>query len=193
MTKSKCYRTLGVSSRASLEEIKQRYRQLALQYHPDRTGGKPRATARFREIAEAYQILCQSLGKTPRGCPTSGRQTRPEAFFYQNRPFDSDHWLRDFFATEAELPRGPQQGGATFRYDLQISLATAARGLVQEIAFPRLQSSHHCQATGLQPGTGTAPCPDCQGQGRLFKNPGQLRLGPVCPSCQGRGQRPTHP
>jgi len=193
MTKSKCYRTLGVSPRASIEEIKQRYRQLALQYHPDRTGGRPRATARFREIAEAYQILCQSLGKTPQGGPKAGREPRPQDFFHQRAPFNPDSWLRDFFGTETGLPRGPQQVGATFRYDLQISLTTAARGLVQEIAFPRLQSCHHCQATGMQPGTGLSPCPDCQGQGRLFKNPGQLRLGPVCQSCQGRGQRPTHP
>ncbi len=192
MSKSKCYRTLGVSPRASLEEIKRRFRQLALRYHPDRTGGKPAATSRFLEIAEAYQILCQgtapnSTSEKPEG-PAEGRRR-----YYQRRAFDPDEWLNDFFGTKEETVRGPRREGADFRYDLQIPLAAVAQGLTQEITFARFQSCCHCHATGREPGTGQTPCPDCGGQGRLFKNPGQLRLGPLCTRCQGRGMRPTQP
>jgi molecular chaperone DnaJ len=183
------YRILGVSSKAGLAEVKQRFRLLALKFHPDRNPKNPEAAARFREVAEAYGAICNRRYRQP--VPPEDRQEQKsngngkKAFAREN--------LADFFGCENLSPCFPSFGGPDFRYDLQIPFLAAMRGLEKEIEFRRLAPCRFCQTTGMQPGSYYQDCPTCGGRGRRWASPGQLKIGPLCDDCQGHGKIMTQP
>jgi len=177
MTIRDCYQLLGVSPRASLEEVRRRYRALALAHHPDHHPGDPQAPARFRRLAEAYELIQRSRSRSK----AARENLRRPKFTGTGELFE------EFFgiSSRAGLRRSP---GADFRYDLQISLAAAVRGTQAVIQVERNFSCRSCQGSGLAPGGGYTSCPQCRGQGRRYAGPGLLRFGPVCQRCRGRGQ-----
>jgi len=184
-----CYRILGVSPKAGLDEVKRRFRLLALEFHPDRNPQDPKAAARFREVAEAYGAICQR--RRQEQSPPPGQ--KPRKTNGNGRRVVSPQDLADLFGfAESSIPFS-SFGGPDFRYDLQIPFLAAMWGLEQEIEFRRLVRCGFCQATGLQPGSHYQECPACNGRGRLWASPGQLKIGPVCDTCQGQGKIITHP
>jgi molecular chaperone DnaJ len=170
------YRMLGVSPRATWEEIQRRYRTLVWQYHPDHHPENPEAAAQFRRLAEAYDALRQVKNK-PRAA--AQKYVRPR---FRNK----QQIFEEFFGIERPGSPLQQSSGADFRYDLQIPFLAAVLGLETEIQVPRDMSCRHCRSTGTVPGRGRQECPDCQGRGRKG-GPGLLRFGPLCGRCQGRG------
>jgi molecular chaperone DnaJ len=177
------YRILGVSPRSSLEEVRRRYRALAMQYHPDRNPDNPKAAAHFRQVVEAFEAI-QSARTKRRPAPQNYRPTRFT---------DKEHLFEEFFGisrANAPLQRSP---GANFRYDLEIPFAAAIRGLETLIELDRRLDCQHCRGTGLAADSGYQTCPECQGRGRRFGGPGLLRFGPLCERCRGRGRIVSQP
>ncbi len=183
------YRILGVSPHADLAEIKRRYRLLALKFHPDRNPRNPQAAARFREVAEAYAAICQGQRRRRRVAEDQRQQATDN---YHCRTFARQH-VAEFFEWEEGPADFSSFGGPDYRYDLQIPFLAAMRGTEQEIAFQCLVPCSHCQATGMQPGTGYQDCPTCDGRGRRGATPGQLKIGALCSDCQGHGKIMSHP
>lgn len=173
-----CYLILGVSPQTNLAEVRRRYRALARQYHPDLHPDDPGATARFRRLAEAYEIIQQSRSRSR----AASQNLRRPRFTNNNELFE------EFFGFSGAQSHLRQSAGADFRYDLQISLAAALRGTQVVIRVDRLFQCQPCRGTGSAPGAGYVSCPQCQGRGRRYGGPGLLRFGPVCHLCRGRGQ-----
>jgi len=174
------YLILGVSPRATWEEIQRRYRTLAWQYHPDHHPEDPKAAAQFRRLVEAYDALRQVKNK-PRRAAQKYVRTR---FHNKKQVFE------EFFGINRPGSPLQQSPGADFRYDLQISFLAAIRGMETDIQVPRDLSCRHCRGTGLAPDSDYQDCPDCQGRGRKG-GPGLLRFGPFCERCRGHGRIPT--
>jgi molecular chaperone DnaJ len=172
------YRILGVSPRATWEEIQHRYRALAWQYHPDHNPDDPEAATQFRLLVEAYDALRQAKARPRR----AAAQTYVRPRFRNKRQV-----FEEVFGIERGSTFLQQSQGADFRYDLQIPFLAAVRGLETDIQVPRNLSCRHCRATGLAPGGSYQDCPDCQGRGRKG-GPGLLRFGPLCGRCQGHGK-----
>ena len=173
-----CYRILGVPPNAPLAEVRQRYRSLARQHHPDHHPDDPEAGIRFRQLAEAYQTIQQARRRSR----TARQNLRSPRF-----P-DKDELLQEFFGISRGSARLRQSAGADFRYDLQISFAAALRGTQAVIQVDRAFNCRRCQGTGLAPGGSYASCPGCRGRGRSHYGPGLLRFGPQCPRCGGSGK-----
>ncbi|MDD2903002.1 MAG: J domain-containing protein [Syntrophales bacterium] len=176
------YRILGVSPRASWEEIQRRYRLLAWQYHPDHHPEDPEAAAQFRRLTAAYDALSQVKNK-PRVSAQKYKYVRP-SFRHKKEVFE------EFFGIERPGSPLQQSPGPDFRYDLQISFLAAIRGMETAIQVHRDLNCSHCGATGMDPGSRSQECPDCQGHGR-HGGPGMLRFGPFCQRCRGRGRITT--
>jgi len=173
-----CYRILGVPPNAPLAEVRQRYRSLARQHHPDHHPDDPEAGIRFRQLAEAYQTIQQARSRSR----TASQNLRRPRFT------EDDEWFQEFFGISGGSARLRQSAGADFRYDLQISFAAALRGTRAVIQVDRTFNCRRCQGTGLEPGGSYASCPTCRGRGRSQCGPGLLRFGPRCPRCGGSGK-----
>jgi len=194
------YDVLGVDRSASRDQIKQAYRKLALQYHPDRNRASD-ATAKFREIAEAYAVL--SDDRKRREYDAGGHAGISERW-------SADDLMRDFhfgdffggrfgdlFGIFGEAlgrpwtPGGDTGRGPDLRYDLDLTLEEAAEGGDRVLHITRSEPCRDCQGTGAKPGTKPLPCQECKGSGQKQ----QVRTGKgvqmitvtTCPKCGGRG------
>jgi len=198
------YEVLDVPRTASQDQIKDAYRKLAMQYHPDRNKA-PGAEERFKEISEAYAVLSDdqkrqqydTLGHTG----FDQRYTREDIF----RGADFDSVFRDlgfgfgdlfsiFFGGrgfgEQEYEEGAARG-QDLAYDLEITLENAAKGAEKEINVPRTERCDICRGTGALPGTAPRQCPRCKGTGKIrnVRKSGFATFVQVtpCPTCRGTG------
>ncbi|MDA8164381.1 MAG: molecular chaperone DnaJ [Desulfobacteraceae bacterium] len=192
------YEILGVSRSASAEEIKKAYRKLALKHHPDRNQGDKAAEEKFKEAAEAYEVL-GDLEKRKiydrygvEGLKSSGYQG-PSGFedIFSNFG-DIFEDLFGFGGGGRRSRQGPVQG-ADLRYDLGISFEEAAHGVEKEIEITKRDTCWTCEGTGLRPGYQPQVCPTCQGRGQVMRAQGFFRLSTTCPHCQGEGRIITEP
>ncbi|HYB67349.1 MAG TPA: molecular chaperone DnaJ [Candidatus Acidoferrales bacterium] len=202
MSKSDYYDVLGVQRNATKDEIKNKYRQLALKYHPDRNKS-PDAENKFKEISEAYAILSDDEKRAQYDqfghAGIDGRYSTEDIF----RGVDFDEILRDigfgfgggfgsifdtFFGGRPS--RGPQRG-QDIRYDLEISLEQAYAGLGTEIEVPRTERCPECNGSGAKPGTSPKKCPECGGAGQIqhIQNAGFMHFARIepCRKCRGKG------
>jgi molecular chaperone DnaJ len=199
------YEVLGVSRNASKDEIKDAYRKLAMQYHPDRNKA-PDAEEKFKEISEAYAVLSDDEKRqqydTLGHAGFDQRYTREDIF----RGADFDSIFRDlgfgfgfgdlfniFFGGRGfgeEYEEGPTRG-QDLAYDLEITLEDAAVGVEREIDVPRTEVCDVCKGTGAAPGTTPRQCPKCKGEGRIRnvrKNSFATFVQVIpCPTCGGIG------
>ncbi|MEW6220462.1 MAG: molecular chaperone DnaJ [Thermodesulfobacteriota bacterium] len=200
MKKRDYYDILGVSRSASVEEIKKAYRKLAMQYHPDRNPGEREAEERFKEAAEAYEVL-GDLEKRKiydryghEGLQSSG-YSGPGNFddiFHSFGDIFEDLFGFGLGGGRAERRGGPVPG-ADLRYDLAISFQDAAKGAEKEIQINKRDTCWTCEGTGRRPGTGVKTCPSCQGRGQVVRAQGFFRVSTTCSRCQGEGQIVTDP
>ena len=200
------YELLGVERSASRDQIKQAYRRLALQYHPDRNPA-PDAAANFREIAEAYAVLSDDAKR--REYDTSGHAGVSERWspddlmrdfqfgdFFGGRFDDLSSTFGDFFGRRTRPGRAPTRG-IDLRYDLDLTLEEAARGGEREVHITRSEKCKTCGGTGAKPGTAPTICSECQGSGQKQQVEARKDVRMVtlttCGRCGGRGQWVEHP
>lgn len=191
------YEILGLKRNASQEEIKKSYRRLALKFHPDRNPGDKQAEERFKEAAEAYEVL-QNAEKRQlydqyghEGLRSTGFQ----GFNGFEDIFSSfGDVFEDFFGFGgSRRPRSQARRGADLRYDLKISFMEAAFGKEAELSIPKLEKCQHCNGSRAEPGHQPLTCQTCGGQGQVVQGQGFIRISTTCPQCKGTGQLVTHP
>ncbi len=197
-TKADYYDTLGVNRNASEAEIKQAFRKLARQYHPD-VNKEPDAETRFKEINEAYETLRDpqkrraydlfghSNGRGAGGMP---RGVDPADMGGIGDIFDA------FFGAGARpSARSGPEAGADLRLDLTLEFAEAVFGAEKDIEVSRLESCAACSGSGAEPGSKISTCPSCKGQGQVRRMQsnlfGQFTTVATCSRCGGQGRVPT--
>jgi len=194
------YDVLGVPRNASKDQIKDTYRKLAMQYHPDRNKS-PDAEEKFKEISEAYAVLSDDekrqqydlLGHVG----FDQRYTTEDIFrgadfesIFRDLGFGFGDLFRFFFGRRDFGERISR--GQDLVYDLEVTLEEAAKGTEKEIEIPRIEKCDVCNGTGASPGTSPRTCPKCKGAGKIQnikKNSFAMfvQITP-CPSCRGKGK-----
>ena len=206
MAKEDYYELLGVERGATAEELKKAYRKKAVQYHPDKNPGNKQAEDMFKKISEAYEVLQDAdkraaydrYGHAAFQGPGAGAGARgPGGAGGFHDPFDI---FREVFGQGGgggifeEMfggGGGRDQGreGADLRYDLEITLEEAARGVEKEISFRKLVACERCEGSGAEPGTKRVTCPTCRGAGQIRRSGGIIVFTQTCPSCGGTGKK----
>ena len=196
------YEALGVSKSASKDAIKDAYRKLAMQYHPDRNKS-PDAEEKFKEISEAYAVLSDD-GKRHQydtlGHPGFDQRYTTEDIF---RGADFESILRDlgfgfdlggiFSNYFGNRDFGERISiGRDLGYDLKITLEEAARGTEKDVQVPRVEKCGVCSGSGASPGSAPRICPKCKGAGKI-QNVSRSGFGMFvrvvpCPTCKGQGK-----
>jgi molecular chaperone DnaJ len=194
------YEVLGVPRNASDADIASAYRQLAIQYHPDSNPNDEEATRRFKEAAEAYEVLSdpEKRNRYDRYGHAGLEGLAGGAPHFQNVEdiFDafgdifSGGIFGDMFGRRRR--RGPRPGAAV-RCDVTLDLAEAARGVQKTVSFVRRQACAECRGSGAEPGSSPEVCRRCGGQGQVVQAAGILRVQTTCPTCQGAGRVITAP
>lgn len=199
-TKRDYYETLGVSKNADSDEIKEAYRKLAMQYHPDRNKS-PDAEEKFKELSEAYAVL--SDGNKRKQYDLYGHEGIDQRYSQEDlyRGTDFNDLFRDFgfggfdvfdllFGRQRTSRYGPQKG-QSIRYNMEITLEQAFSGIETEIDVPRTEQCNICNGVGAAPGTSPALCPICRGRGQVEYNQatpfGQFVQVATCRNCGGSG------
>ncbi|MCL6452461.1 MAG: molecular chaperone DnaJ [Alicyclobacillus sp.] len=200
MSKRDYYEVLGVDRTAAPEDIKRAYRKLARQYHPDVNKDDPNAAERFKEIAEAYEVLSDPdkrarYDQFGHADPTQG-MGGGAGFDSGFGDFGGFGDIFDMFFGGGGARRGPQRG-ADLEYELAIDFEEAAFGTEEEIEIPRTETCSTCHGDGAKPGTKVEPCSACGGTGEqqtVVNTPfGRMVNRKVCTACRGRGVHISHP
>jgi len=197
MVKKDYYEILGVSRSANETDIKKAYRQLALQYHPDRNPGDKAAEEKFKEASEAYEVLRDPEKRElyDRYGHEGLSRTGFSGFAGFEDIFSSfGDIFEDFFGfgTGRRRSAGPRKG-PDFRYDLTISFMDAALGKEMEIDIERPETCETCKGTAIKPGTKKETCSSCKGTGQVTHSQGFFTLRTTCSRCRGQGFFIPHP
>src|SRR6056297_3625485 len=204
MAKRDFYEVLGIAKGASEDEIKKAYRAKAKVLHPDRNTEDPQAEAKFKEVAEAYEILKDPQKKAAYdqfghaafegGGPGAGQGQggfRPGAGGADFGAFSDV--FEDLFGEfmGGGRGRGRGRGGATrgsdLRYNLRVTLEDAFRGKQETLEIPTAVKCDECNGTGAESGSPPATCPTCSGMGKVRAQQGFFTIERTCPTCAGRG------
>jgi molecular chaperone DnaJ len=186
------YEVLGVTREADEEEIKRAYRKLAMQYHPDRNLGDPEAEIRFKEAAEAYDVL-RDPEKRERynRYGHAGLEGMVHDFNSRQSIFDVfGDLFGDLFGGGG---RSGLQPGRDLLMDIELDLFDAARGTKKSIQVPREELCGDCRGDGSKPGSKPAACRRCNGHGVVIQSQGFFRVQQTCRGCGGRGLIITDP
>jgi molecular chaperone DnaJ len=193
------YEVLGVQRDASKDQIKDAYRTLAMQFHPDRNKS-PEAEERFKEISEAYAVLSDDQKRQQYN--TLGHsgfdQRYKQEDIFRGADFDSvfrDMGFGDIFRTffgGGGFGAERNNTGQDLAYNLEITLEEAAKGAEKEIEIPRTERCDVCGGSGAAPGTSAKVCPRCGGSGQVqnMRKSGFAMYVQVtaCPTCKGKGR-----
>ena len=193
------YEVLGVSRDASEAEIASSYRKLALKYHPDANPDDEEATERFKEAAEAYEVLSDGQKRARydqfghAGVSNGGAQFHDvEDIFEAFGDIFGGSLFGDLFGGGRRRGRR-QRRGADLRCDVTLDLEEAARGVTKSVELRRSKPCGTCDASGVKPGSTKQPCGRCGGRGQVVQSAGILRVQTTCPACQGSGAIITSP
>lgn len=197
MSKRDYYEVLGVERTVTETEIKKAYRILAKQHHPDLNPGNDEAVEKFKEAAEAYEVLSDSEkrkiydqfghdGLSNRGF--SGFSNAQDIFSNFGDIFES------FFGgrSQRQDPNGPRKG-ADLQQRLSITFEEAVFGVDKEIDVDREVDCEVCKGSGSEPGHSPTTCKTCQGYGQVQQNHGFISVATTCPTCRGAGRINTNP
>lgn len=193
MSQHDYYEILGVERTATQDEVKRAYRKLALKYHPDHNPDDPQAEEKFKEAAEAYDIL-QDGEKRTRYDRFGHAGVQNGAGFSSNEDIFS-HFsdiFGDLFGFSsmggAGRSRTRAQSGADLRYNLELSFREAARGGEIKISVPKHVLCGECSGSGAAPGSSPVTCPQCGGAGQVRRSQGFFQVAMPCPQCHGSGR-----
>lgn len=203
--KSDYYDVLGVPRNATKDQIKDSYRKLALQFHPDRNKS-PEAEAKFKEISEAYAVLSDDQKRQK--YDTLGHQGFDQQYTQEDifRGADFNDIFRDIggvggfgdifrmFFGGGGFSSGygeRSERGQDLLYELSITLEEAAKGVQKEIEVPRTEKCEICGGSGAAPGSNPKTCSRCRGQGKIQSMRrsafGTFVQVTPCPECRGKG------
>ncbi len=200
MAKRDYYEILGVSRTCSEKELKVAFRRLAKKYHPDANPDDPEAERKFKEVAEAYEVL-----KDPQKRAAYDRYGHAA---FENGggggagPFGGGGFGPDFGATMSDIfeemfgdfmggrgrSRSQASRGADLRYNLEITLSEAFFGKTATVKVPTAVACEACGGTGARAGSHPRSCPTCHGRGTVRATSGFFTVERTCPSCHGQGQ-----
>jgi molecular chaperone DnaJ len=197
LSKRDYYEVLGVSRDADLAAIKKAYRNLAVRNHPDRNPDDPEAEERFKEAAEAYQVLStadqrqryDAYGHAGMGGAGFGG-INPDAFTDFNDVLGNI--FADFFGGRQSSPGGARRG-EDLRYDMEIDFQEAVFGLETHVKVPRTESCQTCGGNGAASSEDISTCSTCGGAGQVRYSQGFFSVSRTCPTCRGQGQQVRHP
>ncbi len=210
MAKEDYYELLGVEKSATAEELKKAYRKKAVQFHPDKNPGNKEAEEMFKKVSHAYEVLTDADKRAAYdrygpaafeggGGAPAGPRGAGGGF---HDPFDI---FREVFGQpggrgggifEEMFSGGGGEGGrdgADLRYDLELTLEEAARGMEKEISFRKNMTCERCTGTGAEPGTKRVTCPTCRGAGQIRRSGGIITFTQTCPTCGGAGTKIERP
>lgn len=194
------YEVLGVARDVDDKALKSAYRKLALQYHPDRNPDDKEAEVRFKEAAEAYEVL-----STPEkrqvydryGHAGLGGAAQSQGFAGAEEIFSN---FGDIFGDLFGMGnRGGGRGrqrvrrGDDLRYDMSISFREAAFGVKRSIDVTQHTACETCTGSGAAPGTQRETCRGCNGRGEVMHGQGMFIISTTCPNCRGEGSRVASP
>jgi molecular chaperone DnaJ len=196
------YEVLGVGRAADETEIKKAFRRLARELHPDTNTADPRAEEKFKEAAEAYEVLSDADRRRQydayghEGLRRGGFAPNFEGFGSVSDLFSAFFGSGGFDSVFGGV-RGGQVQGADVVVGVTIDLAQAARGKTVEVTYESDVRCERCHGNGAEPGTPIVTCPRCHGSGQLQAVSrtafGQLVRTAVCDVCGGDGRVPEQP
>lgn len=190
------YEVLGIRRDASEQEVKKAFRRLARELHPDVNAHDPQAEDKFKEAAEAYEILSDADRRATydryghEGLRSGGFAPNFDAFGSIGDLFDA------FFGGQFGTRSGPAPGG-DLAVSVEIELIEAAQGKSVEVSYDAVEICEHCHGNGAEPGTPIETCNRCGGSGQLqgvTRTPfGQMVRTVLCETCHGDGRLPSQP
>jgi len=205
------YEVLGVERGASADELKSSYRKLAMKYHPDKNPGDKAAEDKFKEIGEAYDVLAdadkraaydryghaafQAGGAASAGGGGRGGFHDPFDIFREVFGGGGGGIFEQFFGGGGGRQRDHSGAiaGSDLRYDFEITLEEAARGVEKQVELERAHACEKCNGTGSSRPGGVKSCPTCGGAGQVVTTRGFFQVQQPCPDCSGSGQIISHP
>ncbi len=189
------YEVLGVEKGAQADEIKKAYKKKAVQFHPDRNPGDKEAEDKFKEVAEAYEVL-----------GTADKRQIYDRFGHdglKGRGFEPNFTdMGDILSRFGEMfgfdlfggggggrggRRGPRRG-ADLEVPVHLDFLEAAHGVAKEVPFHRHVHCDTCTGSGLKTGAKVGQCGTCKGTGQVAQQAGFMRFVSTCPACMGQGQ-----
>lgn len=201
MPKKDYYETLGVTKDSSADEIKKAYRKLALKYHPDRNPGNKKAEEKFKEAAEAYDVLSDSKKRQQYnqfGHASMGGNADYTHFTNINDIFESfGDIFGDIFGrgrSRKSYQTGPiPKHGHNLSKEIEISLKDSYIGSKQSVTVFHYVPCPTCNETGCKPGAKPMQCQKCKGSGEIHYRQGFFSFAQTCSSCDGEGYVITSP
>lgn len=205
MSKRDYYEVLGVQRNATEQELKKAYRQMALKYHPDKNPGNKEAEDKFKEAAEAYEVLSdpqkkakydqfghQGVGNGGFG-GQGGGMNMDDIFSHFGNIFGEDSPFESFFGGGGATRGGRRvQRGTNLRVKVKLTLEEILNGVEKKIKVHKAIACTTCKGTGAADGGSFHKCNTCNGSGQVHRVTntfiGQMRTTTTCPTCHGEGQ-----
>jgi len=196
------YEILSVSKTASADEIKKAYRKVAMQYHPDRNPGDKSAEERFKEAAEAYEILSDTdkksqydryghAGVSGNGRGFSGGMNMEDIFSQFGDIFGEDLFGNFFGGGRGRSTRGRGIRGSNLRVKIKLTYEEIAKGVTKNIKVKKHVVCNTCSGSGAKDKGSIQTCSTCGGSGQVRRVTntfiGQMQTVTTCPSCNGEG------
>jgi len=207
MSKRDYYDILEVSKSASADEIKKAYRKKAMKFHPDKNPDNKAAEDKFKEAAEAYEVLSNSQKKAQYdrfghsaggfGGAGAGGGFHDASDIFENFSdifgdiFGGGGGAGAGFGGGSSRARNSQprpRRGSDLRYHMELSFLESFEGVEKEITFDSEEDCTECSGTGVEKGKKPANCGTCQGSGQVVQRQGFFTMATTCPTCRGAGQ-----
>ena len=210
MEKRDYYEVLGVEKNASADEIKKAYRKKAIQYHPDRNPGDKKAEEKFKEAAEAYDVLSNPekrarydqfghagmSGAAGNGGPFGGfggGMSMDDIFSMFGDIFGGHGGFGGFsgFGGGGGNTQQRYHRGADLRVKVKLTLKEISTGVEKKFKLKKYVPCPHCHGSGAEGNSGVETCPTCKGTGSIIRNQqtilGTMQTRTTCPTCGGEG------